>query len=257
MKNALTQSMAIAAVLTATVVSSPALADDVLVGTVQQLAPRPTIAYWGSYGSNMSSSLVANPVQRTLVSIDIYGIMQAAGLSWLERIDVLDGGGNQYGGSPGADVDYWHLSGAPAELTTTFAYSGTNAVHIGESSASLANRMSLMDAIVGDQDYNSTHFISLGATGMLSATFAMPAAPGGGGGGGGGGPQQGGGGSPPGGGVLNLIQALPGLRLDLSEAGLGEKYTIRLTGYAMVPAPGIAAVLAFGPLLGRGRRRRA
>lgn len=256
MKHALART---AVALTALVATSHALADTVEVGTVQQLAPRPLIAYTGAYASYVTSSLVTNPIQRTLVTIDLYGIMQAAGLTWLERIDVLDGGGNQYGGSPGADVDYWHLNGAPGDITTSFSYTGTNAAHLGESSASLALRTSLMDAISGDQDFNSLHFVSLGANGMLSASFTVPAAPGGGGGGGGSGgavPTEGGGGSPDGG-SLNLLQAVPGLTLDLSEAGIGEKYRIRLIGYAAVPAPAAAAVLAFAPALGLRRRRRA
>ncbi|MDZ4828802.1 MAG: hypothetical protein SGJ09_01215 [Phycisphaerae bacterium] len=259
MKHALART---ALALTALVATSHALAENVEVGTVQQIAPRPLIAYTGAYASYVTSSLVANPIQRTLVTIDLYGIMQAAGLTWLERIDVLDGGGNQYGGSPGADVDYWRLNGAASDVTTSFSYTGANAVHVGESSTSLALRTSLMDAVSGDQDFNSFHFVSLGANGMLSATFTVPAAPGGGGSGGGGGgggaapgETQGGGGLP-GGGSLNLLQAMPGLTLDLSEAGIGEKYKIRLTGYAAVPAPAVAAVLAFAPALGLRRRRR-
>jgi len=141
MKHALART---ALALTALVATSHALAENVEVGTVQQIAPRPLIAYTGAYASYVTSSLVANPIQRTLVTIDLYGIMQAAGLTWLERIDVLDGGGNQYGGSPGADVDYWRLNGAASDVTTSFSYTGANAVHVGESSTSLALRTSLM-----------------------------------------------------------------------------------------------------------------
>lgn len=234
-------------------------ADIVDVGTVVQIAPKPSITYSGAYGSFLSSSLVQNPVARTVVTLDLHGIMQAAGFSWIERIDVLDAGGNAYFGSPGADLDYWHLEGAGAGTTVTFGYAGPNVTHINESSDSLALRVGALDAISGDQDFNSLHFVSLGLQGVLSATFATEAVPGGSGGSGtpgGGGSQPGewGGGTPPGG-LANLLQVVPGLKLHLSEAGLGEGYAIRIVG-ASIPAPALLPLLASAPcLVRRGRRR--
>ncbi|MFO0827945.1 MAG: hypothetical protein U0572_07310 [Phycisphaerales bacterium] len=245
-----------AGALAALLAVGPALADIVQVGTIQQLAPRPVIGYWGGYGGYVTSSLVVNPEQRTLVTIDIAGILQAAGLNYLERIDVLDGGGNQYNGSPGADIDFWSLDGLQSDATATFSYVGINPTHLAESSSTLATRMSAMDAISGDQDYNCLHFVSLGQGGRVSANFMMPAPNGGSGGSGGLGEINGG--APPGS-TTNLLQVLPGLKLNLNEAGLGEKYSIQLVAYALpaVPAPGVIGVLCgAGALVGRGRRRR-
>lgn len=247
--------------------NSLASADTIDVGLIQQIAPRPVIAYEGSYGAYVSSSMVVNPIERTLVSIDLHGLMQAAGINWLESVTILDGGGNQYLGSPGADIDYFQLIGVSPGTTMTMAYTGTNALHLAESSQVLLGRTGSMDAMTGDQDFNAQHFVSLGPGGALTMTFASPAGgsgPDGSGGGGSGpsGPGQwtgGGGGEDPSGGIFHLIQSLPGLALHLNEAGSGERYMIRITGYA-IPAPAVAALLALGGLFGRGQgrpRRRA
>ncbi|MDZ4756016.1 MAG: hypothetical protein SGJ11_16155, partial [Phycisphaerae bacterium] len=137
-----------------TVLTAVASAETIEVGTILQLGP-PAIAYSGNYLSSVSSSLVQNPVNRTLVTVDLYAIMQSAGLNYLESVQVLDGAGNSYGGSPGADIDYFQLEGLGAGVTTSFAYTGTNPVHAGESSALLQSRLGAMDAISGDQDWNS------------------------------------------------------------------------------------------------------
>ncbi|MBL9147966.1 MAG: hypothetical protein JNM94_04660 [Phycisphaerae bacterium] len=238
-----------------------ALADTINVGWVKQVSPKPAITYVGDYGSFISSSLVQNPVSRTVVTLDIYALAQSVGITHLERIDVLDGGGNSYLGSPGADIDFFTLEGLSNASTITHSYTGTNAVHLGESSATLGSRVAGLDAITGDQDFNSLHFVSLGLNGFLSMSFSTLIEPGssggsGSGGSGGMGPGEysggGGGGTDP---IFsNLIQISPGLKLHLSEAGSSEGYAIRLIGTTAVPAPAVAPV--FAALLGLGRRRR-
>ena len=120
-----------ACAIAALVMSGTALGTVVNVGTIKQIAPRPLLSYNGGFAPYISSSLVQNGVDRTLVAIDIYGIMQAAGLTHLERIDILDGGGNAYGGSPGADIDYFLLQGMDPQTVQSLGYTGTNPVHVG------------------------------------------------------------------------------------------------------------------------------
>jgi hypothetical protein len=230
-------------------------AETIDVGTFVQLAPRPTIGYSGAWGSAVSSELVVNPVQRTLVTVDLWSIMQSAGLTHLESIEILDGGGNQYVGSPGADIDYVLIEGLGG-AATSFGYTGGNGAHLLESSEILASRVAAMDAVSGDQDWNIQHFVSLGVGGSLRATFSTQLPPGGGSGGSGGfgpGEMQGGGGTgqPS---YSNLVLATSALRLRISEAGLGENYIIRITG-STVPAPGALAALCAVALAGRRRRR--
>lgn len=255
-----------AGAIAALAVGGTLLADTIELGTLQQIAPRPAYVYNGSYGAFISSSLVQNPQQRTLVAIDLYGLMQAAGLNWLESISIFDPGGNQYGGSPGADVDYFHLSGLPSAATMSWSYQGPNGTHLGESSQQLAARIASMDAVTGDQDYSVPHFVSLGLGGQLTMTFSTPfgGSPGGSGSGSGSGLGGGsgpgsifGGGSPGETGSSPLIQVVPGMILWVSEAGFGESYGLRLTGLT-IPAPGPLALLglALGCIGGRRRARR-
>jgi hypothetical protein len=235
-----------------------ALADTINVGWVKQVSPKPAITYVGDYGSFISSSLVQNPVSRTVVTLDIYALAQSVGITHLERIDVLDGGGNSYLGSPGADIDFFTLEGFSNESSITHAYTGTNAVHLTESSAILGSRVAGLDSITGDQDFNSLHFVSLGQNGYLSMSFSTlidPGSSGGSGGSGGMGPGEYSGGGETGPIFSNLLQIAPGLKLHLSEAGSSEGYAIRLIGTTAVPAPAVAPVLAGLLALGRRRRR--
>ncbi len=250
---------AVSALVLPILLTSIASADTITIGTFQQIAPRPMLNYTGGYQQFVSSSLVQNPQQRTLVTIDLGALMQAAGLNYLESVTVMDGGGNQYLGSPGADIDYFQLDGLAAGTSTSFSYNGPNGAHYYETSDILAARLAAMDAVSGDQDWNCQHFISLGAAGLFNATFSTPNAPGGGGGGGGGGSgpgeMQGGGGGSGGGTVFsNLVLVTPDLRLHINEAGLGENYIIAITG-SSVPAPGAIAGVALTLVRGRGRRR--
>ncbi len=246
------------ALLTALALGSTASADTVDVGYITQIAPRPSLAYSGSYGSYITSEVVNNGTQRTLVTVDLYGILHSLGLNYLESVSVIDGGNNQYNSSPGADIDYFKVEGLDPLTAVTFGYAGPNIPHTLEGSTVLGMRVAAMDAVTGDQDYNCLHFVSLGYLGVLTSTFSTPLPSGGGAGGGQSGPNENGGnggaGSPPGGGVTNLIYATQGLSLKISEAGLGERYFIQIKGSA-VPAPGAAGLLAAAGLLGRRRRR--
>jgi hypothetical protein len=242
----------------ALMMNSAASADVVGVGYVTQTSPRPNIIYSGSFGSYITSQMVDNGTQRTLVTVDLYGIMQTLGLNYLESVSIVDGGNNQYNSSPGADIDYFAFEGLGSETILNYGYAGPNTPHTLEGSAVLGTRIAAMDAVTGDQDYNCLHFVSLGNLGVLTSTFTTPVAGGGGGGGGGnGGPEEhggSGGSGGPSGGFTNLVYATPGLKLKISEAGLGERYFIQIKGSA-VPAPGAAALLSLTGLLGRRRRR--
>lgn len=245
----------------ATAAAAPQSAQTVEVGVLRQIAPRPLINYSGGYAPFVTSSTAIDDVERTLVSIDLHGIMQAAGLHWLESVQIFDGGGNQYNGSPGADIDFMSITGLASGTTTHLAYAGSNGTHLAESAGQLAARVAALDAVSGDQDWSHPHFVSLGLNGTLTATFGVPgggSGGGGSGGGGGGGPGwTTGGGTPGGGGTMPLVQIAPGMTLLLSEAGFGEWYGIRLVGYAAIPGPGPLALLGLSAagLLGRRRRR--
>src|SRR6187401_1338758 len=132
MRNLLARLAVGAGVLSSCLATQFASADMVIAGVVKQLAPRPLYFYGGSYAQYFSSSIVSNPVDRTLITINLYGLMQAAGLNYLERIEIYDTANNAYGGSPGADIDYCMLEGGPANATTTFSYSGPNNLHVNE-----------------------------------------------------------------------------------------------------------------------------
>jgi hypothetical protein len=245
----------------ATASAAPQNAQTVEVGVLRQIAPRPLITYIGGYAPFITSSIAINGVERTLVAIDLYGIMQAAGLQWLESVQIFDGGGNQYNSSPGADIDFMSITGLAAGTITHLAYAGSNPTHLAETAEQLAARVAALDAVSGDQDWSHAHFVSLGMAGTLTATFGIPDGGGSGGGGSGGGSGPGstfGGGTPGGGGTMPLVQIAPGMTLLLSEAGLGEWYGIRLVGYATIPGPGPLALLGLSAagLLGRRRRRR-
>jgi hypothetical protein len=251
-----TLSLSLAGLTLAALASSEASANIIQVGAITQTSPRPNIQYQGAFGSFISSELVNNGTQRTLVSVDLYGLMQSVGLNYIESISIIDGGNNQYNSSPGADIDYVLLDGLGANVVTTLGYVGPNTPHTLEGNAVLTNRTSLMDAVTGDQDYNSFHFVSLGYMGALTATFTVTGPSGGGGGGGGGsGPGEFEGGGGPGAGTSNLLAVSPGLTLRISEAGLGERYLIQIKGSA-VPAPAAGALAALAGLCGSRRRRR-
>lgn len=256
---ALTLSSAILGGLACTAGAS---ADTITAGYVLQISPKPNCIYNGSYGSYFSSQLVNNGEAHTVVTVDLFGLLSAAGYNAIESISVFDAGNNQYVGSPGADIDLFTIEGFASGATTSYSYNGPNAQHASETSATLGSRVGALDALSGDQDYNSQHFVSLGKLGALSASFLVPSGGSGGSGGGGGGAGGGGSGGPTetggetGGGVptwSNLLLIQQGLKLKISEAGSSEGYVIKINAM-MVPAPGAMALL--GALGLRSRRRR-
>lgn len=233
------------------------------LGTIRQIAPRPTLEYAGAY-SNFISSRVDTVSPRTIVGFDLFGIMQQLGGSLaLVGVRVRDGGGNSYGTwSPGADIDLIHIVGAPLDGTTAMSYAGVVAQHLGETDAVLRARVSACDSVSGDQHYNVQHFVSLGAGGTATMSFSGflhsgPVSGGGGSGSEGGfgpGSSTGGGGeSQPA--VYGGLLITQGMMLELSEAGLGEKYGVELLfETASVPAPGAIALLALAGFVARRRR---
>lgn len=244
-------------------------AETVVAGYVYQSSPKPNYIYGGSYGAFFSSQLVNNGDPHTVINIDLYGLLSAAGFNAIESISISDAGNNQYGGSPGADLDFFNIVGAGQGPTVTYGYLGPNAQHSAEASATLGSRVAGLDAVSGDQDYNSLHFVSLGKLGVLTASFSsLTAGSGGSGGGSGGGGGGGeGGGSGPGemgGGEPEpstptwnsyfLIE--PGLKLQLSEAGSAEGYVIKINALS-VPSPAAAPFLSLLAAGVRGRRRKA
>ena len=98
----------------------------VQLGTVQQVAPRPSIVYTGSYGAFVTSHLDASGT-RTVTSFDIHGIAQQLGGNLaLVGVRVRDTGVNSYGNwSPGADIDLFRVVGTDLTRgTVTAGYQG-------------------------------------------------------------------------------------------------------------------------------------
>jgi MYXO-CTERM domain-containing protein len=241
------------------------------LGTVRQIAPRPTLEYNGNFGSHVSGRVDASGV-RTVVGFDLFGIANQMGSNLaLVAVRVRDGGGNSYGNwSPGADIDMLRIVNGATDGTTAVQYAGVVAQHLGESQGVLASRVATCDTVSGDQHYNSQRFISLGFGGVASLNFAgfLHGTTGGSGGGsnsgggsGSGGPS--GPGSFEGGGnpgetqqVYGGMLVTQGMLLEISEAGLGELYGVELVFEASaIPAPGAMALLALAGVAGRRRRR--
>lgn len=243
--------------------ASTASADLVVnLGTVQQVSPRPSIVYSGGYGAFVSTAVDASGT-RTVTSFDLHGIVQQLGGNLaLVEIRVRDTGTNSYGSwSPGADIDLFRVSGANLSAgRVATSYTGAVTQHLGENADILASRIAACDAVSGDQHYNSQHFISLGNAGVASMLFSDFAVQTGGSGDSGGGSGSGpgswnGGGGGGGSTVLTGLVIGAGMKLDISEAGLGEIYGAELVFTQVpVPAPGAIAVLAFAGLGSRRRR---
>jgi hypothetical protein len=241
------------------------------LGTVAQVAPRPTIVYTGNWGSAVSS-YVDSAGLRTITAFDIHAISQALGGNLaLVEVRVRDTGSNSYGTwSPGADIDLFRVVGANLSVGTVgYGYQGNVTQHQGETQDVLKTRVDNCDAVSGDQHFNSQHFVSLGQGGMGwihfadfvqgSGGVAGGDGPGGWGGGqtGGGGGESGGesGGSGGGGSYVGGIIVQAGLKLEIGEAGFGESYGAELVfEQVTVPAPGGIAILAGAGLLRRRRR---
>ena len=87
----------------------------------------------------------------------------------LIALRIRDNGNNTYSGqSDGADVDYLTFTGADLSAGHVgFAYDGPMAIHQAETEAQLAQRVSVIDTVVGDQAQTVMHFVSLGRVGQF------------------------------------------------------------------------------------------
>jgi len=235
------------------------------LGTVRQTSPRPSIVYTGNFSSAVSSYVDVSGT-RTITSFDLNSIAQqfGGGLALVE-IRVRDTGTNTYGSwSPGADIDLVRVVGSTATGTVTMGYQGVVTQHLAETQDVLKSRVGDCDAISGDQHFNSQHFTSLGLNGVTwmhfadfpQGNFTGTGSGGSGSGMGGAGSTTGGAGSGSGGSTtFGGMLVTAGMRLELSEAGLGESYGADLVFEPVaVPAPGAMAVLAGAGLLRRRRR---
>lgn len=256
--NHATTVMGIATTLAFTGVASADLV--VNLGTVMQTSPRPAIVYTGAFGAHVTTRTDAlGP--RTITMFDLNGIAnQLGGGLALVEVRVRDTGTNTYGTwSPGADIDLMRIVGADLLAgSVTSGYTGAVTQHMGESQTILQSRVSTCDAISGDQHFNSQHFISLGQNGISWTHFAGFVHGAGGSGGDGSGGQSGAGGwdgsgsSEP---IYGGLLLTAGMKLEISEAGLGESYGVELVfAPAGVPAPGAISLLAAVGLFGRRRR---
>ncbi len=263
MKTLTVQTVAgIACFVSSALLGSAAQAGVVQLGSVRHLPARPTISYSGSYASCFASS-VDTTGMRTIIDVDIWQAAQAAAPGMMLRsITIRDGGTNAYGASsPGADVDLLAVVGADASAEMSLSYMGSVEQHNNDSPATLAGRVALADAIAGDTNTGTQHFVSLGLSGELRVDFRslMIVQSGGGGGEGASGPgsSEGGGEGGGGGTTTQVIEGLllsQGMHLYLSEAGAGEALNISFE-FAAVPAPGALALLGLAGVIGRKRRR--
>ena len=166
---------AIAAIAAGLAVAAAANAEITInAGTVMQTLPRPSIVYTGNYGAFVTSGTDASGV-RTITSFDLAGIAGTLGGNLaLVEVRVRDAGTNSYGSySPGADIDLVRIGGADLSGgTVTVGYQGSVAQHVGEAASTLKSRISVCDAVSGDQHFNSQHFISLGLNGLASMRFS-------------------------------------------------------------------------------------
>ena len=260
---------AIAAIAAGLAVAAAANAEITInAGTVMQTLPRPSIVYTGNYGAFVTSGTDASGA-RTIASFDLAGIAATLGGNLaLVEVRVRDAGTNSYGSySPGADIDLVRIGGADLSGgTVSVGYQGSVAQHVGEGASVLKSRISVCDAVSGDQHFNSQHFISLGLNGLASMRFsdfvwgADGSGDGSGGSGtGGSGPGgwNGGGGGSTGETRLGGLIIQSGMRLEVGEAGTGETYGVDLVfEQVAVPAPGAAALIGLAGVFGRRGRRR-
>jgi MYXO-CTERM domain-containing protein len=198
-----------------------------------------TISYTGDYRTQVTASKApaGTNTYPTLITIDLSAILSINGFEAFSDVTVVDSGLNAYGGSPGADIDYFAFTGLPNNVAYEFAYLGPNPTHLNESAGVLGIREALIDTQTGNTDNGALAFVSLGLNGKLTANMSG---------------WTGGGGQGPG--IPTGLTS--GISLMLSEAGSGESFDVYVTT-ANVPAPGALALLGMAGLLGRrGRRRR-
>lgn len=244
----------VSSVFVATAASADITVD---LGVIRQLSPRPTLDYSGAYAACLASRVDATGA-RTIVSFDLAEIvdMLGGGLA-LSEVRVRDAGGNSYGTwSPGADIDLCRIVGGSLSGQIDYRYSGGVTQHLSETSLVLGSRVAELDAITGDQHYNSTHFVSLGQGGVVSMSFSGFLHSGGSSDGSGtGSAGSGAGGYSGGNAVYGGMLVADGMKLEVGEAGLGEVYGVELVFTpATVPAPGAIALLALAGIVARRRR---
>jgi len=179
--------------------------------------------YTGEWADYIDDYRVDGPGPHTVVEVDLHGLLSHFEGLGVIGFSIVDGGQNEYGSSPGADIDLAVIEGPGDSATGLWTYDGPNGTHADETSAELLQRVAAIDAAGGDQDDSAPHFVSLGQGGSLDVFLDAP--------------------------VWG-----PGSSLLFSEAGRPEDFDVYVT-LAPVPAPASAAIL-FGLGLGGRRRRR-
>lgn len=234
----MTRNGIIAVVTCALATCSCAIADvTVDVGRFSNLNPVPAYSYVGDWSEHVTANEVDG---RTVLDIDVTGIMFDSGEQYLRSISIRDFGNNSYGQlSPGADIDYVDFIGLADNIETYATYSGPTVDHLEETSDELKARIQSLDAFSGANHRDHDVYVSLGRYGVLDIDFI-------------GGGQDGSGG---GGGIDPTGQGgvAGSFILRIAEAGAHERFTIHLET-SDVPAPAVVPVL--GGLLAGWRRRR-
>jgi hypothetical protein len=192
-----------------------------------------TIHYDGPFGAYINAVGVPAPddTMHTRIEIDLAGIVLSQGYGGFYGATAVDLGNNIYGPiSPGADIDLFAFENMPAPTDLTFVYEGPNAVHQGEPSEILGQRVRYLDSFSGAQDvWDRTH-ISLGMEGRMKALLDHPIP------------------------LIDLpVEERP--LLLISETGSIEFFKVRIL--ATIPAPASGSLLLIAALLAaRPRRRR-
>ncbi len=218
-------------VLIAIILAGTARAGVVHVGTFENLG-QGRIEYTGDYDAFITSSRQGNTGQYTVVHIDLTGLLDSIDVAAFIGVTAIDHGDNIYTGAPGADIDYFRMTGLDAERAITWLYDGPTSVHQNETSAQLGSRVALLDWGARGGQLSSGEFVSLGQFGRLTAQLdsAQYLDPGNGGGS-----------------LLPIV-------LDISEAGNSERFDLEIETVE-VPAPGAAVLLGLAAMMGRRRRR--
>ena len=213
------------------------------VGRLCNVHPAPNHQYVGEWAHHVSSSMVDG---YTVIDIDVAGIMQEGGGTFLQGITIRDHGNNSYSAmSPGADIDYVGFVNLDPAIDILADYDGPTDTHLTEDSDQLMDRIRTLDAFTGANQVDDDVYVSLGRLGELNMRFA-----------GGGGGEQGGDDDGDGGTGIDPFGSdglASGLVLRIGESGSMERFSVHLET-SEIPAPPVWSLVG-GLLLSHRRRR--